>query len=243
MGSSRPSAAVALLAGITVLAGASSLRAQSVDAVVTQALRAKGGLERVRQVTGLVMRGTIKANGFDMPVVITTLRPHFFRQELKAEGTAVVQAFDGETAWVSNPMAGTGVQTLPDEQARRMREQADFDGPFVDTARKGITIAYDKLERIEGRSANCVRITRPTGPVQRLCLDADTGLEMRSSVELEEEGRKVRVDTLFADYRTVDGLTLPFRVRTLVDGKPQSLLIIDGIDVSPSTDPKLFRKP
>ncbi len=206
-------------------------------------MRAKGGLERIRAVRGLTMRGIIKANGADVPVTIQTHRPHFFRQEVKVQGATIVQGFDGEQAWTLNALVAPTAQRLPDEQARRMREQADFDGPLVESDGKGITIAYDKFERIEGRAAYCLRVTRPVGPLQRLCIDADTAREIRSSVEIEEDGRKARVDTMFTDYREVDGLTLPFRVRTLVDGRPQSQLVIDTVEFSPEFDPSLFTMP
>lgn len=218
-------------------------QARAVEPIVEQALRAKGGLERIRAVGGLTMRGVIKANGADVPVTITTHRPHFFRQEVKVQGATIIQGFDGEHAWTLNPLVAPTAQKLPDEQARRMRDQADFDGPLVESDRKGITIAYDKFERIEGRSAHCLRVTRLDGPLQRLCLDAETGREIRSSVEIDDEGQKARVDTMFADYREVSGLTLPFRVRTLVDGRPQSQLVIDTVEFSPELDASLFRMP
>lgn len=221
----------------------SASAAQSVDVIVAQALRAKGGVERIQSVRGLTMRGTMKADGLDVPMTLTTLRPHYFRQEAQVQGATVVQAFDGERAWVLNPLVVATPQALPDEHARRMKDQADFDGPLLETARKGIVITFDKFERIEGRGANCLRIARAEGPVQRLCLDADSGLELRSSVEIDEEGRKVRIDTLFSDYRTVDGLTLPFRVRTLVNGRPQSQLVIDRVELESNVDTALFKMP
>lgn len=233
---------VACLAAMA-LTERSAAQTQAVEPIVEQAVRAKGGLERIRAVAGLTMRGIIKANGADVAVTITTHRPHFFRQEVKVQGATIVQGFDGEQAWTLNPLLSPTAQRLPDEQARRMRDQADFDGPLVESDRKGIKIAYDKFERIEGRAAHCLRVTRPIGPLQRLCLDADTGREIRSSVEIDEEGHKARVDTMFADYREVAGLSLPFRVRTLVDGRPQSQLVIDTIEFSPEFDASLFRMP
>jgi hypothetical protein len=47
----------------------------------------------------------------------------------------------------------------------------------------------------------------------------------------------------FSDYRDVQGLKLPFMVRTLQNGVRVAEIKIDSIDVNPSLDEALFKKP
>jgi YHS domain-containing protein len=47
----------------------------------------------------------------------------------------------------------------------------------------------------------------------------------------------------FGDFRTVDGLSLPFKTDTTWNGQPMQSLILDSISVNGDIDPSVFEKP
>ena len=56
------------------------------------------------------------------------------------------------------------------------------------------------------------------------------------------------VDTLkleqeFCDYRTVDGITVPFHVRLLTNGVPQSEITVKSVEFNVPMDDAIFRMP
>ncbi|MFN8059774.1 MAG: hypothetical protein U0Q12_11495 [Vicinamibacterales bacterium] len=218
--------------------------AQTVDEIVARNLQAKGGADVLRAVTGLRMTGTMVASGDTVPLTIVMKRPNLLRQEMTVQGDRLIQAFDGERAWTVNPLIGARQpRVVGGPQAQAFKDQADFDGPLLNYKDRGIEIVLEGQETYEGRPVHRLRVTRKIGPAQRIDVDVDTGLEVRSVMELDRDGNKLVVENLMSDYRTVAGIQFPHRLRTLVNGQPQTELRIKTIEVSPPIDDELFRRP
>jgi outer membrane lipoprotein-sorting protein len=241
----RSGLALATAAAALILAFAEpAASAQSVADLVAKNLAARGGAERLKAVDALKITGRMKSMGLDLPLTIWRKRPNLVRQEMRLQDRAIVQAFDGERAWTVNPLAGSDEpQEIRGQPADMMREQADFDGPLVDYQQKGSAIEVEGPDTVEGAKAVVLKITLKSGRVQRLWLDADTGLEVKSASEVPQGPRTVRVETVLSDYRPEDGLVMPHRLRTFVDGQLQADVTIDRIEVSPRIDPAIFRMP
>lgn len=218
--------------------------AQTAADLVAKNLAARGGVERLRAVDGLKITGRMQSMGLELPLTIWRKRPNLVRQEMRLHDRAIVQAFDGSRAWSVNPLAASEApQEIRGEPAEMMREQSDFDGPLVDYQQKGSAIEVEGPDTVEGKRAVVLKITLKSGRVQRLWLDADTGLEVKAASEVSQGSRTVTVETLLSDYRPEDGLVMPHRLRTFVDGQLQADVTIDRIDVSPRIDPAIFRMP
>lgn len=233
-----------LLPVIFILVCAATAGAQSAAELVAKNLAARGGAERLKAVDALKITGRMTSMGLDLPLTIWRKRPNLVRQEMRLQDRAIVQAFDGERAWAVNPLAGSEApQEIRGEPAQMMREQSDFDGPLVDYEQKGSTIEVEGPDTVEGTKAVVLKITLKSGRVQRIWLDADTGLEVKSASEVQQGPRTVTVETLLSDYRPEDGLVMPHRLRTFIDGQLQADVTIDRIEVSPRIDPAIFRMP
>lgn len=223
--------------------GAPSL-AQTADELVARNLDARGGAEKLRAVQAMKLTGTLTAGGMTFPVTILAARPNLTRQETRVEGQTVIQAFDGERAWVVNPMAGSAEpQEIPGPPAQRTKMQGDFDGPLVDYRQKGHRIELVGPDTVQGVAAMQLRLTRKDGVVQQIWLDATTGLEVKSAAEIVQGGQTIRIETLPSDYRTVNGLKVPFVIQTIVNGQPQSSIKLEAVDLAPKVDPSVFRMP
>lgn len=229
---------------IFVLVLATTAGAQSAADLVAKNLAARGGAERLKAVDALKITGRLKSMGLDMPLTIWRKRPNLVRQEMRLQDRAIVQAFDGERAWAVNPLAGSEApQEIRGEPAEMMREQSDFDGPLVDYQQKGSTIEVEGPDTVEGTKAVVLKVTLKSGRVQRIWLDADTGLEVKSASEVRQGPRTVSVETILSDYRPEGGLVMPHRLRTFIDGQLQADVTIERIEVSPRIDPAIFRMP
>ena len=58
--------------------------------------------------------------------------------------------------------------------------------------------------------------------------------------EAEAKRRTVEYRLFYADYRSVDGVMLPFRLERSVDGKPTEEITFDKVKVNPKIDAKTF---
>jgi len=126
-----------------------------------------------------------------------------------------------------------------------IRDQADLDGPFVDSKTKGITLELVGTETIEGQQTQKVEITRKSGKSQLLFLSVETGLEVKTISEVEQAGIKLTVESFFLDYKPVEGITFAHKIRQNITG-PQSTqlsITVEKIEMLSDIDDGIFAMP
>lgn len=226
---------------VLVLVSAAGLHAQSVDDIVAKNILAKGGAEKLRAVQSIKITGTLVGPGDKQaPFTLWSKRPNMARQEATINGTTMVRAFDGTSAWL---MMGTDVQEITGPQARTSREQAEFDSPLLDYKDKGSVIELAETQKIAGSSVYHLKLTSKSGQVQHYYLDADTGLEKRTSVTVSQPGQSMTLVTELGDYRDVNGIKIPFSVKQIVNDTPVSTLTIATVEFNSPIDDAIFRMP
>ena len=148
------------------------------------------------------------------------------RIEFTFQGMTGVQAVDGNDAWQIMPFMGkTEAEPMPEEQAKLMIEQADFDGPLVNWKEDGNTIEYQGTEEIEGTSAHNLRVTLANGDVRNYYLDADYFLPIKSSGNTTIQGQEQMFETIYGDYKEVGGLMLAHSIESKPVGAPAGQVI------------------
>lgn len=233
------------LAVITALLSASGIAAaQTVDEVVAKAYKAKGG-DKWKTIQSTRMTARINTQGMELPMTIVSRRPNMMRQDISIpmQGVTIVQAFDGTTGWMMNPMMGAGAQDMPQAMADSMRDQADFDGPLVDYKAKGHTVELVGVEDVGGMKAHHLKITKKGGQVQHLYIDVDRGVELKTVSEVDMGEGKTRIEQTLSDYRAVDGILVPFAMR--VSGGPGGdvSLVVDKVEFNVALDDATFKRP
>jgi outer membrane lipoprotein-sorting protein len=230
----------ALPAAVLAVAFAVIVQAQSVDEIVDKNIRAKGGADKLKSVQSMKLSGRLSGRGIDAPFTIWSKRPNMARQETEVQGTPMVRAFDGTTAWM---MVGTSPQEVGGPEAQATRQQAEFDSPLLDYKAKGHRIDLVGIESVGGTKVYHLKLTTKTGQIQHYYLDADTGLDRQTSVTIEQAGHPVTVTSSLSDYRDVDGIKVPFTVRQSVNGEPVSTLNIEKVEFNAVVDDAIFKMP
>jgi outer membrane lipoprotein-sorting protein len=234
-----PAGAAAVLAGV-LLAAASPASAQTVDALVAKNLAAKGGLEKLHAIQTVKQTSTLDMQGMKASIVVYGKRPNLLRQEITLGDKTIVNAFDGTTPWMINPLAGTDQPVvITGPQADMIRDQSGFDGPLVDYKEKGSTVEVVGHETADGRAYDHLKITTKDGQVRDVYLDGTTGLEAR----LVTKSPAGTFEQDLSDYREVDGVTVPFAIRTLVNGVEQSRITVQSVAFNVDLDDAMFAVP
>jgi len=236
----RSSLRTALSLCAIVAATAVVVHAQTVDEIVAKNIQAKGGAEKLKSVRSMKLTGHLSGRGIQAPFTIWWKRPNLARQETEREGTVMVRAFDGATAWM---MIGTDVQEVAGPQAQAAREQADFESPLLDYKAKGHRVELVGLETLDGAKVYHLKLTTKSGQVQDIYLDADTGFEKQTSMAIDQGGQQVLLVSEPSDYREVDGIKLPFSVKQIANGNPISQLTIDKVEFNVPVDEGIFKMP
>ena len=206
-----------------------------------------------RQQALLPQRPTEEAQ---LPFLLELKRPRKQRLELQFKGQTAIQVFDGTNGWKLRPFLNRSeVEPFTAEELRRASMQTELDGPLVDYAAKGTHVELDGTEKVEGRDTYRIRVTEKTGHTFHVWIDAKTFLEAKIEGQPRRlDGTDHGVEIYYRDYRTVDGLQIPFvlETRVLPVGRnslgmrdtpvPPETIVIEKVVVNPKMEENLFSK-
>jgi outer membrane lipoprotein-sorting protein len=221
-----------------LLCVSSSAFAQTVGDIVAKNLAAKGGLEKLKSIDTLRSTGTMSAQGRNVSMTFTSKRPNLTRQEIVMDGQTILMVFDGKNARMINPMVSPTPVDMPAEQLEMIKDQSDIDGPLVDYKAKGTTIELVGAEMVEGKRTFHLRVFRKVLPPQDVYLDAVTYLETKVTTTVPGSGV---FETQFGDYRVVEGMTMPFSIKTVAAGMTLNEMKLSTIEVNVKLDDAVFK--
>jgi hypothetical protein len=77
----------------------------------------------------------------------------------------------------------------------------------------------------------------------RWFVDANTGKVVRETYKGMGLAGPVDTETVFSDWKGVEGLSLPFHRENKQSGQPSSSVQVSSIQINPPVDPKIFERP
>jgi len=220
--------------------------AQTVDEIIAKSIEARGGEAKLRAVKSI--RETGKAEfgpGMVVPFTEIKKRPDMVRQEFTAQGMTGVQAYDGKEGWQIMPFQGKkDPEPMAADDVKQFQDDADIDGPLMDYKAKGNTMEYLGKEKVEGADAYKLKITRKNGDVETDFIDVDTGLQVKTIIKAKIRGNETEIETLYSDFRNVDGIVRAFAVEFGAVGSPQKQkFTVDKIEINPAISDSDFKMP
>jgi outer membrane lipoprotein-sorting protein len=241
----RPIALV--LAALALLAGPAAAQTPTVDELLAKNTESRGGAEKLRAIDTRKVTGGVTAQtpqgSIDISMVVYSKRPNLMLQEMQVMGNQMVTAFDGTKAWGINPMTGgAGPQELTGFQAELLRDQAWFDGPLALARSRNDPMEVAGKEAIEGTMAWKVVITHE-GRKTTVYLDEKTALERKVTSSMTQNGVEMLIESIISDYQPADGIMVPRKVQTLVQGQPQATVSIETVAFNVPIDDAKFMMP
>jgi hypothetical protein len=212
----------------------------SVDDIVAKHLEAMGGLERLKDIQTMKKVAKVTMQGREATTTMYFKRPNLSYQEVIIDGKKVINAFDGTTPWIINPLAGfTKPVTVSGAQAASIREDSAFDGPLVEYKFRGTLIDYVAKEPLGEAEVHHLRVTSASRQVRHLYLDATTYLEVKLAAEVD----RTKLEQLSSDYRDVDGVKVAHHLKTVVNGAVQGEMRLESVQFNLPIENALFRMP
>lgn len=249
--------------------------------IVDKNVAARGGLQAWRAVQTLSLQGKMGAGGnqraslalpmphgkevvntlprraaeeAQLPFLMELKRPRKVRLELQFKGQTAVQVYDGTNGWKFRPFLNrSDVEPYSKEELEIASHGEDLDGPLVDYAAKGSRVELAGTEKVEGHNTYKIKVVEKSEHTFHIWIDANTFLEAKIEGQPRPlDGTEHPVEVYYRDFRTVDGLQIPFEMesRVLPVAKnslglrdtpvPPEKIIIDKILVNPKLDEKLF---
>lgn len=180
------------------------------------------------------------------PFILTLARPHKTRIELQIAGKTALQVYDGTQGWKVRPYLNRdGAEPFSPEELKLEQARESLDGPLVDYVAKGTRVDQDGVEPVEGKPAYKLKLTHKDGSIQHVWIDAKSFLDVKVEGNPRHmDGRMHNTYVYQSDFRTVQGLVVPFVTQTVVDGYPDRHgMYIDKVTVNPQLAATAFAKP
>jgi endonuclease YncB( thermonuclease family) len=217
------------------------------EGLVARVLDARGGLARLKAIRSQRISGSISFGpGAEGPFVVELKRPGKMHMEVTVQDQTIVRIYDGHgSGWIINPFAeNKKLVPMSGNDLKNITDESDFDGPLVDYAKKGTTIALEGTDKVEDNDTYRLKLTFKNGSVQHLWIDAKTFLEAKiEGTPRRLDGKSHSVEVYYRDFRPVSGLMIPFVMETKVQGiKQTEKILVEKATVNPAVEDSRFAK-
>ena len=176
--------------------------------------------------------------------------PNKFKIVMNIQGQEIVpQAYDGETAWMINPFAGgSGPSKIPEDQLKAVKDESEFEDPFINYKEKGYEASYEGTAEVAGTQCHVVKMIKHKDVEgeemsSNYYFDIATNLQImvkqKSAQSMEQE-----IEIYMSDYQEVpNGLLMPFVMDTQMQGKSVQKLTFTAITVNEDMPDDIFKFP
>jgi len=211
---------------------------------------ARGGEDAWKAIQAIGYTGHIVSQNSNTPelsFLMLLRRPNASRFEIAGQGQRSIRIFDGHHGWRVRPGSerGLDIHAYDAQELTAARDSGGLDGPLSDPQSKGIGVTLEGPDQVEGHSAWRLRVTLPSGQVQRHWLDARTYTELRyDRLSHDGNGKPVPVSVYYRNYQAFLDVKVPLTIETrTAQGQLVNQMIIDKVAVNPHLDASAFVSP
>lgn len=212
---------------------ASMAFAQDADDIIKDYLKAVGGADKMAAITTMKMVGETTSPQGTAPMTIIKKAPQKSKMVINVMGSEMIFAYDGATAWSSNPWEGGGApKKIEGPQAERFTKE-EMEDPFLNYAAKGHTVKFLGEEDVNDETHYKVRLTKKGGDEMVYYFNSDNGLPTQMKMLITEGQAKGSIAvTMFSEYKKVGDLMMAHSIETLVDGTSQSNFVVSEMKIN-----------
>ena len=215
----------------------------TLESVLQRFTKAYGGFRDADALSSLSVEGTILQNGQTFDFLMRKKRPHSMRYRLSNESNSIITGYDGSQGWIrTKNNQEVSIDLLDLEARRKIRYQSRFDSPlFYHLQKRENQIELIERLTLDERSVLVLEVIEYDSEASRYYLDLETAHIVRVD-HLGADG-ELSIQTLYRDYREVEGFPFAFEIETRVNGETKSLAKVNSIDVNPGILSFYFAKP
>jgi len=212
-------------------------------ALAKKVAQSLGGEEKLRSVKSLrsafTLTQKVARDSGSIQVESTIVFPDQLRADLQTaqgEFSMIVTTGSGFVA------AGGQVQDMPPSRKKETTEQIHRDLIYLAQHVGDPEFSFKAAGKDGSDDLAIVDVTGPDVNM-RWFVDPQSGRLVRETYKSLAQGGVVDSETAFSEWKTVDGLNLPFHRDNKQAGKDSSSTEFSKIEINPAVDPKIFEKP
>ncbi len=212
--------------------------------ILERMIKAMGGRKTLEAVEDTTASGSMELiqMGMEGSVTVYTKRPNMMRMDIEVMGMTITQAYDGNVAWGVNPQTGS-VEEMPEQQKEQFSREALGDAVYLHPDKHGIVFTYKGAEKIEDVEHHVLVMTYADGYETTLFIDGKTDLIYKALAVAPNmmTGMDSDVETIFSDYKELDGTIVAFSFTQYMDGEEFMVLTMDEIEYNTGLEDSLFK--
>jgi len=225
-------------------------QAQTVDEVINKYFESVGGMDKWKSLKSMKMTGNLVMQMGEFQFSIYRKAPNKFKIVMNIQGQEIVpQAYDGETAWMINPFAGgSGPSKIPDDQLKAVKDESEFEDPFINYKEKGYEASYEGTAEVAGTQCHVVKMIKHKG-VEGEEMSSNYYFDMATNLQVMVKQKSAQsmdqeIEIYLSDYQEIaDGLLMPFVMDTQMQGQSVQKLNFTAITVNEDMPDDIFKFP
>jgi zinc protease len=213
-------------------------------ALLAKVMEGAGGAAKLKAVKSVRAKATItlKAQGISLDSEETQLGEEKVRLKMNTPNGEMVIVATGQAGFMS--MAAVGTRDLPasqrEDQLKGLRRELWYIAQHAEDPQ--FAFSAQGKEKVGDAEASVLDISGG-GERLRWFVDAKSGRVLRATFQASSPtGPATQVED-YSDWKTVEGLSLPFHVEVSSNGQPNTSVVISSYEINPLVDAKIFEKP
>jgi zinc protease len=214
-------------------------------ALVAKVMEAAGGADKLGGVKAVRVKSTLllKAQGMSLETEATEVPPDKMHMKMNTPGGELTMVYSPQESFMA--MGPMGVRPMPSSQRENSADQLRSETWTVAKHLNDPQYIFSAqgTEKIGDVQAAVLDIYFGGRQLVRWYVDPASGRVVREQSQVTgQTGPETRVVD-HSEWKTVDGITVPFHEELSVNGKPQATITISSYEFNPTVDPKIFEKP
>jgi zinc protease len=207
-------------------------------AVIQKYIFAIGGIDNFKNV---IDRTTVMSGlAMNQPIAITIKQkyPNKLLQELSVgEMNQIIYYTDGK----GTLKIGNEITEIEGKELERLKIDASMQF-LLDPESYGIKTEVLPNEFVDSVECFVIKFTLPSGIRWFQYFNVETGLKFKETKEIQTKQGLFEQDNYFSDYREVEGIKYPFKIKQYL-GLQEIELTVTSIEINTGLDDKLFELP
>lgn len=219
---------------------------QDAKKLLDKVITASGGRKVMEAIKDTTISGTMDLvqMGISGTITLYHKEPNMQRQDMELMGMVISLGFDGETGWSVNPETGS-TDDLPEQAQEAAKNEALGFGNscMLYPEKHGITFADKGKEKVKGKEYLLLEMIFENGSTSLIYIDPGTYLPYKmKSRTMSQMGIEVEQDTIFGNYKKVDGLNFAHLVTIYQDGELFGSIAVDEVKFNTGLEDSFFKK-
>ena len=221
---------------------ASLTYAQKGTDILEKMIEAQGGRKLLGSIKDTTMIGSMEIAATGMSGTLTTYlkEPNKMRMDFEMMGMVITMAYDGESAWWTNPQTGA-TEEMPADMAEQILRQAWANDIFLNPDKHGVTYELKEKETLEGKEYYVLEQSFPDGWKMTLYIDAQTYLPYKSVSKQIQMGAEVETESFLSDWKKVEGIMTACTIKNFASGEEVMTMTYTEVKYNTGIEDSLFK--